>query len=164
MECRFRKCLHDSREITDDDFVKVGSGNYHKDCFCVKCNINKINDLFLSYVRGNTIQSQLQKIIDEIVFEEGKNPLTQSKFLYFALEMYISQRKPLRYPAGLRYVIKNKDIIDAWELKKSRFFVDDDKIVIDEELEQTDKALYKPLTRSVSRIIKKGGSKSEDNK
>ena len=167
LKCDYSKCLHDNREIKGSDgyYVETDSSIYHKDCFCVKTNADSVKKMFLNYVRGNTTQSQLERIIDEIIFQEGKNPIEQSKFLNFALTMYISQRKPLRYPAGLRYVIKNKDIIEAWENKKNRFVVGDDEIIIDETLEQVkhDYSKYKPLPRSVSRLIRRVGTKDEDN-
>lgn len=41
-----------------------------------------------------------------------------AEYIDFALRYYIWNRIPLHYPPGLFYVVKNKDVKDAWNRKK----------------------------------------------
>jgi hypothetical protein len=154
MKCRAKNCLHENKDIPIGEEVLSGkSAYYHKDCFRVKTNIEKAKDMFVAYVSTEPIYNQLQKVLDSIVYEKGKNPVEQSEFLVFALTMYMKQKKPLNYPAGIKYVIKNEDIIKEWNKKKNKISIDDSDIIIEEDKERVNKVEYNPIQRKITNLV-----------
>lgn len=131
VHCKYSKCLHGSREISKDDAVKIGNCYYHLDCLKTKEDIKKIIDLFTKHINPNPVYSNLQKVIDNIVFKKQLG----SDFLLFGLKYYIDHKIPLNYPQGLYYVIQNKQVIEAYkkpEIKNIR-----NKVEIKEETNQS---------------------------
>lgn len=131
VHCKYSKCLHGSRGIGKDDAVKIGNCYYHSDCLKTKEDIKKIIDLFTKHINPNPVYSNLQKVIDNIVFKKQLG----SDFLLFGLKYYIDHKIPLNYPQGLYYVIQNKQVIEAYrkpEIKNKR-----NKVEIKEETNQS---------------------------
>lgn len=110
VKCKYSKCLHDTRELDKDDAVKVGSTYYHEDCLRTKEDIKQIIALFQQKVNANPVYSQLQSVINNIVFTKGLG----SGLLLFGLKYYIDNKIPLNYPQGLYYVVQNKEMINAF--------------------------------------------------
>lgn len=114
--CRYKKCLHDNKEISKNNAVKKGSSYYHSDCLQTQEEIKEIVDLFKNKINPNPVYSQLQNVINNIVFTKGLG----SNFLLFGLKYYIDHRIPLNYPQGLYYVIQNKDVIIEYGKTKAK--------------------------------------------
>ena len=110
VKCKYSKCLHDTRELNKDKAVKVGSTYYHEDCLRTKEEIKQIVALFQQKVNANPVYSQLQSVINNIVFIKGLG----SELLLFGLKYYIENKIPLNYPQGLYYVVQNKAVINAF--------------------------------------------------
>jgi len=114
VKCKYSKCLHDTRELNKDEAVKVGSTYYHEDCLRTKEDIKQIVTLFQQKINANPVYSQLQSVINNIVFIKGLG----SELLLFGLKYYIENKIPLNYPQGLYYVVQNKEMINAYHKKK----------------------------------------------
>ena len=106
VKCRYAHCLHESKDVNTEEAVHVGNMYYHQDCFQVKEDINKIVELFAMKVNPNVVYPVLKRTVNNIVFGKG----VASDFLLFGLNYYIKKKIPLNYPAGLYYVIQNKDV------------------------------------------------------
>lgn len=114
--------LHDSTELNKEDAVQGGSKNYyyHPDCFHTMKTINRVKDLFVKEINPALTAQQigmLMSTVNNIVFTKG----IDVDMVLFALEYFI-RYKPgaLRYPAGLHYIVQDKDVIDAWQKEKDR--------------------------------------------
>jgi len=114
VKCKYSKCLHDRRELNKDDAVKDGNAYYHEDCLRTKEDIKQIIALFQQKVNANPVYSQLQSVINNIVFTKGLG----SELLLFGLKYYIENKIPLNYPQGLYYVVQNKEMINAYHKNK----------------------------------------------
>lgn len=111
VKCRYSHCLHETKELNAEDAVKIGAAYYHKDCNQTKENIKQIGEVFKSRVNQNVVFPQLMKTINNIVFEKG----ISSDFLLFALNHYLDRGGKLNYPAGLYYVIQDKQEQKAYD-------------------------------------------------
>lgn len=116
VKCRYSHCSHDSREMNAEEAVKSGNAYYHPNCYEVKDNIRQITAMFTENVNSNVVHSQLAKIINDIVFAKG----IASELLLFGLNYYISNKIRLNYPAGLYYVVQNKEMLNAYKLSKQK--------------------------------------------
>lgn len=125
VHCRYPKCmkLHETTELNKDEAVKGGSKNsyYHPDCWHTMQTVNKIRDLFIQKIDSTLTGKQIGMLvstINNIIFTKK----VDVDFLEFAVEYFI-KNKPgkLRYPAGLHYIIQDRDAIGAWEkLRKQK--------------------------------------------
>jgi len=133
-KCRFAHCLHDSREIREnEEYVKVGSAYYHKDCYKTNKNIKEIIDLFSKEINPNVVYSKLSSIIRKIVFERGND----SELLLFGVKYYLKKNIPLNYPQGLFYVMQNKDMIREYYKQKAST-VNTDAVEITDDIDLSD--------------------------
>lgn len=129
--CRYRNCLHENRVLGQDEGVMCGNLYYHTDCLKTKEEIKEIIVLFTERINPNPIYAQLQRVIDNIVFNKGIG----SEFLLFGLRYYIDNKIPLNYPQGLYYVIQNKNMSESYNKRKSTMMKS--KIEIREEKKST---------------------------
>lgn len=116
--CRFKHCVHESKEVAREDAVRVGNMYYHKDCARIKDNIALTMELFEKHINPNPVFVQLRAVINRIVFERN----VDSDFLVFALKYYIENKIPLRYPQGLYYVVQNQEAKKAFDRKNAEKF------------------------------------------
>ena len=114
--CNYSHCLHSNREIEKEKAVRVGNSYYHSDCFKTKEDIKEVVNLFKTYINPNPVYTQLQSVINNIIFVKK----VQSDFLLFGLRYYIEHKIPLNYPQGLYYVIQNKDVANAYNKAKTK--------------------------------------------
>lgn len=114
MICRYTHCLHDTKEVNQDEAVKQNNYYYHRDCFKTKQEIKEIIDLFVKHINPNPVYSQLQTVIKNIVFTRKVG----SELLLFGLKYYIENNIPLNYPQGLYYVIQNKRMLAEYKKTK----------------------------------------------
>ena len=167
VHCRYPKCsqLHETTELPKDEAVQGGSKNsyYHPDCYHTLQTVNKIRDLFVLEVDSTLTGKQvgmLVSTINNIIFSKK----VDVNFLEFALE-YMIKNKPgvLKHPAGLHYIIQNRDIINAWnkekeqkiktEIKNHETIMVNDEFLLDDLPEQ--KYTYKPQgPRSFADILR----------
>ncbi len=84
---------------------------YHKECFEMKKGIEDVANMFLDRIDPNPDFPSLRRIINDLVVKENYDP----KFLMFAIDYCLKNKWNLRYPAGLRYVAKNKEARAAWD-------------------------------------------------
>lgn len=114
VKCRYAKCehLHNTRELNKSEAICHGkSSYYHKDCWEYSELMTEIKDLFHDKVNPNVVYSQLLHILNVIVFDRGYDP----HFVKFAIEWDVNRGGRMRYPAGLYYLVDNKDVIAAWK-------------------------------------------------
>lgn len=120
VKCRYPKCLklHESNELNKVDAVKGdGKSNsyYHPDCYHTMQTVNEIRDLFYKEIDPTLTQKQvgmLVSTIHNIIFEKK----VDVDYLKFVLQYFI-KNKPgaLKHPAGLHYIIQDRDASVAWE-------------------------------------------------
>ena len=114
--CKYKNCLHDTKELCKSEAVKKGNSYYHADCLQTQEEIKEIIDLFKKHINPNPVYSQLQSVIKNIVFTKKLG----SSFLLYGLKYYIGHKIPLNYPQGLYYVIQNKDVINGYAKEKTK--------------------------------------------
>ena len=114
--CKYKNCLHDTKELSKTEAVKKGNSYYHSDCLQTQEEIKEIIDLFKKHINPNPVYSQLQSVIKNIVFTKKLG----SSFLLYGLKYYIEHKIPLNYPQGLYYVIQNKDVINGYAKEKTK--------------------------------------------
>jgi len=127
MKCRYKYCKHPGEEVSKDDAAKKGTQYFHKDCFKEREEKEKIVKLFLDKINPNTPVPQLRKTVNTIVNTKG----IDSEFLLFGLKYYINNKMRLNYPAGLYYVIANKEMEAEYNKlknagKKMKFTIEED--------------------------------------
>lgn len=116
--CRFKNCIHESREIAKEEAVKVGNLYYHEDCAKIKDDIALTIELFEKHINPNPVFVQLRAVINNIIFDRK----VDSEFLVFALKYYIEKKIPLRYPQGLYYMVQNLEAKEAFDKKMAEKF------------------------------------------
>lgn len=114
-KCAFTNCIHESRDIPQDQAVKMSTRYMHKDCAEISRNTIKVRDLYYEKISNTVVVSQLMKVINNLVFSKNVN----SEYLVFALTYAIKNSIPLRSPYGLYYLVDNQKIKGAWSKKQS---------------------------------------------
>lgn len=123
VHCKYPKCkfLHEKTELLREEAVKGGKGSsyYHPDCYYTMQTVCAIRDKFYQEVNplltGKQI-GQLVSIINNLVFMKK----VSVDYILFAVEYYI-KNKPgaLKFPAGISYIIQDKDVEAAWKKEQS---------------------------------------------
>lgn len=113
--CRYINCLHENKTINlvTDEFEKDGSSYFHKDCYKTRANIQRIKTLWHDNIDSMVVYAQLNKIVNQLIF----NDHISSDYILFAVKYAIDHKDEikLRYPPGLRYVIGNQRVKDAYK-------------------------------------------------
>ena len=143
VHCRYPKCskLHESTELKKEDAVKAGGKNsyYHPDCYHMAQTVNQIKDTFIKEINPMMTGQQIGMLvstINNIVF--GKN--VEVDFLKFVVDYFIKYKPgALKYPAGLHYIIQDKDATAAWEKEKARNIREKLKAEIQKSVNKEDK-------------------------
>ena len=144
--CRYKYCKHDSKDILREEAKSSGNSRYyHSDCFKEMKEKEEIKRLFVEKISRNVPIPQLVKIINTIV--HNKN--ISSEYLLFGLQYYIDNHKTLRYPAGLYYVIADKDVETEYNKLKNR----DVKCKFDIEEEIEGFEYKKPVTKTLDNFM-----------
>ena len=114
--------LHETTELKKEDAVKGGSKNsyYHPDCWHTMQTVNEIRDLFVKRIDPTLTGKQIGMLvstINNIVFAKH----IDVDYLKFTVEYFINNKPgALKYPAGLHYVIQDRDVKAAWEREQRR--------------------------------------------
>lgn len=145
MQCRFKYCDHESKEIKGNDYVKIGKAYYHKDCYEKKENVKKIIDYYSNNVETNPVYSLLTKTVNDLVFKNG----VDSKYLLFALR-YAHEHRMINHVPGLRYLPNNQAILKEWNKPKPLPHYD----IVADEIEKPDGYQYKTTKSGFGRILK----------
>lgn len=115
-KCRYKFCLHITRDVPVSEAVKEKTSYYHADCYQTKEDIKEIIRLFTEHIDHHPIYAQLQKVIQTIVFQHR----VPSDYLLFGLRYYIDHRIPLNHPQGLYYVVKSGEVKNAYDLQSKK--------------------------------------------
>lgn len=124
VNCRYPKCkfLHESTELLKEEATQGGKQKhyYHPDCFHTMQTVNEIRDLFIKEIDPTLTSKQIGTLVSTI------NNIIFSKkvgvdYLLFTLQYFIKYKPgALKYPAGLHYVIQDKDVKAAWEKEQKQ--------------------------------------------
>ena len=124
--CRYKFCKHESKEIdiSCEDYKRVGSMYYHRDCYKAKADgewknektkadLQLIRNLWLENISKTVIYSQLFSTMNSFL-ERG----IESEYLVFVLQYCIDHKFKLNYPGGFKYYVDKQEIKDAYARKK----------------------------------------------
>lgn len=115
MNCTYKHCRYDNKEIKDDDVVRIGKRNYHSLCAKESNDITQIKKLYYENISKTVVQSILGKVINDIIYSKN----VDSSFLLFALKYSIQNNFKINSPYGLHYIIDNNKIKSEWTKIKS---------------------------------------------
>ena len=113
--CRFAHCRHEGKliDLTTDEYIQNGSSFYHVDCYRDKSNIDFIMSFWKNEIDSGVVYKQLRGILNRLIFTDGYS----SDYVAFAVQYCVQQKKPLKYPPGLKYVLSDFVVKKAYELK-----------------------------------------------
>ena len=115
VKCRYKYCKHETKDVVKEEAIEHKKGfYYHPDCYREWKNKEKTVGLFLEKINRNSPIPQLRNVINTIVNKNG----VDSGLLLFGLQFYIDNNIEINYPAGLYYVIANKNVQEEWNKKK----------------------------------------------
>ena len=66
--CKYKNCLHDTKELCKSEAVKKGNSYYHADCLQTQEEIKEIIDLFKKHINPNPVYSPLHSVLKHIIF------------------------------------------------------------------------------------------------
>lgn len=132
MKCRYKHCLHPNIPVKKEEAIKVGSAYYHPDCYELKNTVAEIVDFFTKEVNPDVVHMILVKTINNICFPKGKQGVPAERLL-FQLKYYIKHGGKLQYPAGMYYVLQDRNSFEAWRKYKAEKKVNGASFVIDDE-------------------------------
>lgn len=148
MKCRYAHCKHENKDIPKGEEVKNGTGYWHKDCLKESMDIREIVSVFQQEINPNVVIAQLRRTINDIVYNKGYG----ADFLLFGLNYYVLHGITLNYPAGLYYVLQNKDVQKEWkkiqdnkikaELKNHEFVGQEETQITDFKYKDTNKSKF----------------------
>lgn len=131
-QCRYGHCLHEDKTINieTDEYEEEGRSYYHKDCYKVKRDAIQIKNLWHDHIDSLVIYSQLNSVINDLIFKEH----VSSDYILFAIKYAVDHKSEinLKYPPGIKYIIKRECIKDAYKkekaekIKKAEFIAHDD--------------------------------------
>lgn len=153
VKCRYSHCKHADEPLRREDAIKIGSVYYHRDCFEEKTNIHNIEKYYIDNFDSQPIIAFLRKTINSIVFTKN----IETSFLLFCLQYAKKNHISLRSPAGMFYLVKNAEIIKAWEEQKRRGSANKLKQTdfnIEEEYSQVDGYSNVGKTAGFGRVIR----------
>ena len=117
VKCRYKHCLHETKELNAEDAVKVGTSMYyHPDCHKTKQDIDEITRVFAERVNKNVNFPVLVKTINNIVFGRG----CESGFVLYAMNYCLNHGWNLQYPGGLYRCIENMDAQREYQKMQQR--------------------------------------------
>lgn len=119
-KCRYTHCLHEDANINidTDEYVKEKKAYYHKDCYQTKCDIQLVKSLWHDNIDSLVVYSQLNNILNRLIFQDN----IPSDYIVFAIRYCIDNPDliKLRYPPGLKYVLGNQRVKDAYKKKTTK--------------------------------------------
>lgn len=147
-KCASKNCRHENSPVSIDSCVKVGNRYWHKDCYKQKENLKMIIKLFSENVCcDKKVYADLQRVIKDIVL----NKKVESELLLFGLRYYINHKISLHYPAGLYYVIQNKDVTESYHKNKLK----EQNVTFEIKKERSTGFTHKPIkTNGFADILK----------
>lgn len=140
-QCRYSKCLYDTKDIQPDDDCIVNKTHYHKKCYEYKSKIAEIADYYYNHISKTVVYGQLVRTINNIVFNKNVDP----KFLLFAIQFSVKNGAKIKSPFYLHYLIDKDEIKRAYnqQVISHKPKVDIDSIKVKEEQSFT----YKPKSK-----------------
>lgn len=119
-KCKYTHCLHSSTEITDDNFVKIGSACYHTDCAEHRAKVNELITFFKEQINPDVVVSELRRVINVIVFQRG----TDIDYILWGTKEWASS---LHYPQGLYYLVQDQRMREKWDKIQADKFLKEEK-------------------------------------
>lgn len=112
--CGYAKCRHNRQlNIQTDEFVKLNSLYFHKDCFQERSDLQLIRNRWAECISENFSYSYLNKVLNSLL-DKGYT----SEYMVFTLEYVISHHMNLNYPNGFIYFLNNAKIQTAYKQRK----------------------------------------------
>lgn len=124
VQCHYPKCskLHESTSLPKEEAIQGGKQHnyYHPDCYHIMQTVCKIRDTFYKEVNPELTSKQigqLVSIVNHMVLEKK----IDVDFIFFSLLFFI-KNKPgrLQFPAGITYIVQDRDVIKAWEEEQQK--------------------------------------------
>jgi hypothetical protein len=109
LKCGYNHCLFDG-EVDKEMAIKIGSRYYHKDCAKQKQDKEEIRKIYLEEVNSTEVVKVLNAVINNIIHIKK----VDSGLLLYALKYAIQNKFTFHSPAGLYYIINNKNIKDNY--------------------------------------------------
>lgn len=116
VNCGYKHCQHESRELPRDNAIRKGNMYYHKECMVIKDNINEMKILYCENIDKEVSVLQLYGVINNIIFTKK----IDSSFLLFGLKYWIRKKVKVNNPYLLHYIPKNQRLIREWDYEKSK--------------------------------------------
>lgn len=110
-KCAYKHCLYVSPEIKPEDVVTRGSKYYHKKCLDTLDTIKEIIDTYYNNVSQTAVMKVLMSVVNNIVFTKQ----IDCHYLLFALKQAIAQKRTIKAPVALYYLIDDYKIKKQWE-------------------------------------------------
>ena len=120
-KCAWTHCP--CNQVIEDmsDAVKDKTRYYHKDCLKQRNTINDIITLFTEQVNDKIVMSQLRNIINTLIFTEG----FEAEYVLYAVRYAINHPyMKLTYPAGIRRICLDQNVLDIWEKTQNQKFME----------------------------------------
>lgn len=146
--CKYKNCLHESREIPIGEEVQNHSVYYHKDCNEERICINQIIDIWKWSVDPYPIMAEIRRAINNITENYGVRP----KQLLFHLTWCLNNGWNIRHANGLYYVAKCEEAADAYKKANMPKFTDEQFVASNDEINNNFD--YKPQKTGFGRILK----------
>ncbi len=114
LRCAYKYCRHQTHDIEPGTEIERSGKLYHPDCLHEQETIEQIIDVFYKQVNPDVVFWQLRKVINKLVYEEG----FEAEYILFAIRRHLEQGKPLTYPAGIAYIVQNRQMKAAFEAQR----------------------------------------------
>lgn len=162
VKCRYPKCskLHETTELKKEDAVKGGNNSYyHPDCYHIMKTVTEIRDLYVKNINPAATGQQIgavMSITNNMIFEKH----IDADLIKFAAEYFVKYKPGIwKYPAGIAYLVQDKDVATAWNKEKQRKLREEQKsILVNDEFRfdmPESNFVYKPQkARSFEDILK----------
>jgi len=115
VQCTYKHCLYQTRDIPDYDDVVKNKRHYHKRCLETAETIQAIVDLYYNEVSKTVVMKTLLATINNIVFVKQ----IDAKYLLFALKMAIQKGTVIKAPYSLQYIIDDYAIKNEWQRRNA---------------------------------------------
>ena len=115
-KCRYSHCRTPDTKVLASKAVKIGNIYYHPECYKEKQTIEKTLGLYSEKVDSAVVFKQLRAAINNIIFDKG----VSADLVLFALQYAIKEKRSIKSPYYLHYLVKDRRIRAAYDENKKR--------------------------------------------
>lgn len=144
-KCSATNCLHETRDIAEEDDVIVRKKHYHKDCKKTADDIKEIIDVFYKRVNENVVFSKLTSVIKTIVYKRN----VPADTLLYGLKYYLDHGGIINYPEGLYYVMQDKKVQEVCAKRNAKKVMQQPNAIVTDEDQEETTFTYKPSKKGV---------------